>query len=262
MTNARPPLEVLYQDDVCVAINKPSGLLVHRSQIAFDVAENTVTTLTKQLGKYVLPAHRIDRPTSGVLLFAFTSEIARILTTDFELHRVTKSYLAIVRGHTDDSGTIDKPLVSEYQKHKHGADDDEDEPVPQVGAEALTTYKTLGHCEIPFSAGKYPTSRYSLVQAMPLTGRTHQIRRHLQHLRHPIIGDGKHGDHRHNHLFKDEFDIHRLLLVAHELEINHPVTGERLMLRASVGPEFDRALSVLGLPAIEPVPAPFFEPAT
>lgn len=246
MTNARPPLEVLYQDDVCVAINKPAGLLVHRSQIAYDVAENAVTTLTKQLGKYVLPAHRIDRPTSGVLLFAFTSEMARILTTDFELHRVTKSYLAIVRGHTEESGTIDKPLVSEYQKHKHAADD-EDDSVPQVGAEALTTYKTLGQCEIPFSAGKYPTSRYSLVQASPRTGRTHQIRRHMQHLRHPIIGDGKHGDHRHNHLFKDEFDVHRLLLVAHELEINHPVTGERLMLRASVGPEFDRALSVLGL---------------
>ncbi len=254
------PLEILHLDDVCVAINKPSGLLVHSTRIAAYVSQNAVKQLSKELGRPVYPAHRLDRPTSGVLLFGLTSEIARTLTVGFEKREVDKQYLAIVRGFTADNGVIEKPLDDVYLRQAiareaaDGDDDDSDpEPINLPTAECRTEYVTLAATEIPYSAGKYPTSRYSLVRATPLTGRTHQIRRHFKHIRHPILCDGRYGDHHHNHMFRDQLRIRRLLLVARELSFTHPVSSERIKVIAPVGDQFEAAMERLGFQSLSDI---------
>lgn len=245
------PLEILHLDDACVAINKPSGLLVHSTRIAAWVSQNAVNMLKKQLGRPVFPIHRLDRPTSGVLLFALTSEIARTLTDGFMDRTVDKQYLAVVRGYTPESGVIEKPLDDIYRREAQDDDEDEDgegaAPLPL--AECRTEYTTLATTEIPLSAGKYPSSRYSLVRATPLTGRTHQIRRHFKHVRHPILCDGRYGDHRHNHMFRDQLGIERLLLVARELTFTHPISSNRITIQAPLGEDFEQALEKLGFDA-------------
>lgn len=236
-------LELLYRDEACVAVNKPPGLLVHRSYVDTRERENAVRTLTRQLGKRVFTVHRLDRATSGVLIFGLDSESARLLTTQFERREVQKTYLAIVRGYTDDSGTIDMPLKEPYDRIATPAQTTENKPAQ----EAITEFKTLARSELPLSAGKYPTSRYSFVRVTPHTGRRHQIRRHFKHTSHPIVGDIKHGDNHVNQLIEREFGIRRLLLVASELRIGHPFTGEALSLKAHPGEDFERALERLNL---------------
>jgi len=238
-------LEILYQDEVCVAVNKPPDLLVHRSFVDTRDRENVVRTLRRQLGKKVFTVHRLDRATSGVLIFGFDSETARLLTTQFERREVQKTYLAIVRGYTDDSGTINMPLKEPYDRIATPAQTTENKPAQ----EAVTEYETLARSELPLSAGRYPTSRYSFVRVSPQTGRRHQIRRHLKHISHPIVGDIKHGDNHVNQLIEREFGIRRLLLVASELRIGHPATGESLSLKAHPGEDFEKALQCLNLRA-------------
>ena len=238
-------LEILYQDEVCVAVNKPPDLLVHRSFVDTRDRENVVRTLRRQLGKKVFTVHRLDRATSGVLIFGFDSETARLLTTQFERREVQKTYLAIVRGYTDASGTINMPLKEPYDRIATPAQTTENKPAQ----EAVTEYETLARSELPLSAGRYPTSRYSFVRVSPQTGRRHQIRRHLKHISHPIVGDIKHGDNHVNQLIEREFGIRRLLLVASELRIGHPATGESLSLKAHPGEDFEKALQCLNLRA-------------
>jgi tRNA pseudouridine65 synthase len=238
-------LEILYQDEVCVAVNKPPDLLVHRSFVDTRDRENVVRTLRRQLGKKVFTVHRLDRATSGVLIFGFDSETAHLLTTQFERRQVQKTYLAIVRGYTDDSGTINMPLKEPYDRIATPAQTTENKPAK----EAVTEYETLARSELPLSAGRYPTSRYSFVRVSPQTGRRHQIRRHLKHISHPIVGDIKHGDNHVNQLIEREFGIRRLLLVASELRIGHPATGESLSLKAHPGEDFEKALQCLNLRA-------------
>jgi len=238
-------LEILHLDDKCVAVNKPPDLLVHRSFVATRERENVVRTLGRQLGQRVFTVHRLDRATSGVLIFGLNSEAARALTTQFERREVAKTYHAIVRGYTDDSGTIDIPLKEPYDRIATPAEADENKPAQ----EAITKYETLVQSELPISAGKYPTSRFSFVRLTPQTGRRHQIRRHLKHIAHPIIGDIKHGDHRVNQLIEREFGIRRLMLVASQLRINHPTTGRTMALAASAGKDFDRVRELLQLDA-------------
>lgn len=235
--------EIIYQDEHCVAVNKPSDVLVHRSYVDNRDRENLVRGLKRQLGQRVFNAHRLDRATSGVMILGLSSETARNLTQQFENRTVEKNYLAIVRGYTDDSGKIDIPLLEKFDRKAPLPQSEEEKP-PQ---EALTEYVTLATSELPISAGKYPTSRFSLVRLKPHTGRRHQLRRHLKHISHPIVGDIKHGDHRVNQLIESEFGIRRLLLVAHELHIDHPVSGERMIFKASFGAGFDMALECLKL---------------
>lgn len=236
-------LEILHLDDKCVAVNKPPDLLVHRSFVATREKENVVRTLGRQLGRRVFTVHRLDRATSGVLIFGLDSEAARTLTMQFEQRDVAKTYHAIVRGYTEDSGTIDMPLKEPYDRIATPAETDENKPAQ----EAITKYETLARSELPISAGKYPTSRFSFVRVTPHTGRRHQIRRHLKHIAHPIIGDIKHGDHKVNQLIEREFGIRRLMLVASELRISHPTTGETMVLSASAGEDFERARELLQL---------------
>lgn len=246
-------LEILFRDEHLVAVNKPPGVFVHRSPMSTRDEPNVMRMLRDQIGQLVTPVHRLDRATSGVLLFALTSEAARELSRQFAGHLVRKRYVAIVRGHTPDEMTIDLPL----KPHRDGLNDG-DKQLPAVAVssgsqgktksqEALTGIRTLAQCEIPHSAGRYPTSRYSLIEATPETGRRHQIRRHLKHISHPILGDVAHGDHRHNHLLRELCGLNRMLLVARSLKFEHPATKESQAIDAPAGAEFDSVADFLGL---------------
>ncbi len=242
MTAGTDSLEVLHRDDDWIAVNKPPGLFVHANPREPRCTPNAVAILARQIGQRVLPVHRLDRPTSGVLLFALHSEAARQIAEAFKQRLVEKEYLAIVRGHTDDSGVIEKPL----QRHTDGLDDPEWESARSV-LPAVTGYEPPSRSEIPFSAGRFPTSRYSLVRVFPKTGRRHQIRRHFNHIAHPVLGDTRHGDHRHNKLVWREFGLMRMMLAATRLTIRIGESESSLMITARPGDEFERAIALLGL---------------
>lgn len=223
-------LDILYQDDVLVAINKPSGLLVHRSPIDKHETRFALQEVRNQIGCHVFPIHRLDKPTSGVLLFAKSSEVAQTLCAQFAVHSVQKTYIALVRGHYDKCETID-----------HAFRDDPDE-LAATGdrplLSAITEVRGLAQIELPVSVDKYPTSRYSLVECKPITGRKHQIRRHLKHINHPIIGDAKHGKSLHNRFFNHHFGATRLLLAATQLCFDHPVSRARTTINAPISDDF------------------------
>ena len=224
-------LEIIYQDDELIAVNKPHGLLVHRSSIAADTSEFALQILRDQIGKTVYPAHRLDRKTGGVLLFSLNKEMDSLIQTAFSLNKIKKEYLAVLRGHTDPEGTIDYPL-----KKDNG-----------TLQEALTHYQTISLSEIDLPFGKFPTSRYSLVLAKPQTGRMHQIRRHFAHIFHPIIGDRPHGCNKQNKLWKETFQHDTMLLHAKSIEFQHPRTQEKIHIQANLQSEFTRALEILGI---------------
>ena len=209
-------LEILYQDDNYVIINKPHGLLVHRTKIAEEKSEFAVQILRNQIGKKVSPVHRLDRKTSGILVFGFNSEATKLLAQQFAERSTQKTYWAIVRGFSPKEGIIDKPLKSEKNK-------------TQI---AETHFLTLANHTLHIPMGKYPTCRYSLVKITPKTGRMHQIRRHFNHINHPIIGDYRHGDYRHNQLFIKEFDQNFMYLHAGQLSFFHPFLKKELIIRA------------------------------
>lgn len=228
------PLDIIYQDEHLVAINKPSGLLVHRSWLASDARYFAMQMLRDQLGCYVYPVHRLDRPTSGVLLFALNAQTARVVSEQFAERDIRKMYHAVVRGYLDEHGQIDYALREKLDKI---ADKNAQQDKPAQSA--VTDFMTLEKTELPFKvSARYETSRYSLVQLSPKTGRKHQLRRHMAHARHPIIGDTSHGDGRHNQFFRQHFGINRLLLAATGLEFKHPETGADVRLRIPVPDEF------------------------
>jgi len=211
------PLKILYRDAHYVAIDKPSGLLVHRSPISRDQVF-AVQTLRDQLGQRVYPVHRIDRATSGVLIFGLSADAARQLAGQFESRRVDKAYLAVARGWVDESGTIDHPVA-----------DEEGGGATQA---ALTRYRRLAAVELPFAVDRYPSSRYSLVRIVPETGRRQQIRKHFKHISHHLIGDTTHGNGRHNRFFREHYGIRRLLLMSQRLGFLHPYEGTRITISA------------------------------
>ena len=226
-----PPLHIIYQDERLVAINKPNGLLVHRSNIAADAHVFALQLLRNQTGKKLYPVHRLDRKTSGVLVFAFDSHSARLLQEEIKENRSEKKYIAIVRGYFPDEIEVDHPLLNDKNKLQ----------------EALTIFKTISRSEIPIPLGKHKTSRYSLIEAYPKTGRMHQIRKHCNHLRHPIIGDRPHGCNKQNKLFKEKWNMTTMLLHALELKIAHPDTKEIIQLKAEENSEFLRMKKLLKL---------------
>lgn len=220
-------LEIIYQDPYFVAVNKPAGMLVHRSWLDKHETQFVMQTLRDQLGQHVFPLHRLDRPTSGVLLFALSSEIASQVMPMFANHDMEKTYHAIIRGWIEQGDVLDYPLKVELDKiaDKFAS---EDKP-PQS---AVTAYQPLAKVEVPYSTGRFATSRYGLLEMKPTTGRKHQLRRHMHHLSHPIIGDTTHGDGKHNRLFREQYDAHRLMLHASELTFIHPFTEQSLTIKA------------------------------
>jgi tRNA pseudouridine65 synthase len=226
-----PPLTILYRDEDYVAVDKPSGLQVHRSWISEENEQFLLQRLRDQIGQRVYTVHRLDRPTSGVIIFGLSSEAAREMCGVFERRAVEKRYLAVVRGYAEESGHIDYPLREEPHK-----------PLQ----EAITDYRTLATIELPIPIGRYNTARYSLVEVSPLTGRSRQIRKHFHHIFHPLIGDTSHGEGRHNRLFRQRFDVHRLLLHAWKLRLRHPLSGEELNITAPLPDEFRRLIQEFG----------------
>lgn len=224
-------LEIIYQDEHFVAINKPNGLLVHRTRIAEEVKTFALQLLRDQLGQRVYPLHRLDRPTSGVLLFGLHKEAAQLLMPAFESREVEKSYLAILRGYAPEEGTIDHPLKEETYKE------------PQA---AVTYFKRVATIELPIHVNRYPTSRYSLVHVQPLTGRMHQIRKHFAHIRHYIVGDKKHGDWRHNQMFRETLESPSMKLHAWKLSFVHPFSGKHTQLTAPLPSHFKNICDQFG----------------
>jgi tRNA pseudouridine65 synthase len=222
-------LEIIYQDEHFVAVNKPAGMLVHRSWLDKHETQFVMQTLRDQLGQHVFPLHRLDRPTSGVLMFALSSEVASQAMPMFAGQAMEKTYHAIVRGWIEEGGELDYPLKVELDKIADKFASQEKE-----AQEAVTHYQPLCRVEVPYSTGKFPTTRYCLMALKPKTGRKHQLRRHMAHLRHPIVGDTTHGDGKHNKLFREEFAAPRLLLHASELRFVHPFTQQVVVIRASV----------------------------
>lgn len=229
-------LDVLYQDDRYVAINKPDGLLVHRSPIDKAETRFCVQLLRDQLGQRVYPCHRLDKPTSGVLLFALDKESLAKANELFMAHAVKKTYHAVVRGWMESSGIIDHALK----------DLDEGGEV-RGGGPARTQFTRIERFEIRQPVGRYPTARYSLVELTPETGRMHQLRRHMKHANHHIIGDTRYGDGLHNRFFRERYDSHRLLLHASALSFKHPFTGEPCDISTLPQPhDFDLKLPCAG----------------
>ena len=236
-----PDLDILYQDEHFVAVNKTAGLLVHRSWLDCHATEFALQKVRNQVGQYVYPIHRLDRPTSGVLLFALNKEAAKAVSLQFEEHQISKHYLAVVRGHLE-SGEIDYPLKEILDKI---ADKKAQQDKPAQSA--FTRYEQCDKTETPYPVRPYSSSRYSLISLFPETGRKHQLRRHLAHLRHPIVGDTTHGDGKHNKMFREKFDSHRLLLHAFQLSFLHPFQDKIINIEAPLDHEFTELLSTLNL---------------
>ncbi len=240
-------MRVLYEDESIIAVHKPADLLVHRTDIARgQTTEFALQMVADLTGKYVYPIHRIDRPTSGVLLFAFSEDATRQLKEDFTEHRIEKTYHALVRGWITESSTLDHPLkkvIFDKRKLKRQKKSGT-EPESQ---EALTHIRPIATGEVEIPVDRYPTSRYSLVELRPKTGRTHQLRRHMSHLRHPIIGDRRYGDRHHNRMFEERLAIRRMFLTALTLELTHPKTGKRIKIETAVDAELEEVIGRLNL---------------
>ncbi len=238
--HAAEPLSILYRDEAIVAVDKPAGWLVHRSLLDAGATEFVLQRLRDQLGLRVYPVHRLDRPVSGVLLFALAPEVAHALAGQFASGQVEKSYLAIVRGHTPDAGEIDHPLVEPRDAiaDRLVAPDKSAQP-------ALTAFVTRARSESPWPVGRYASARHSLVEVYPRTGRRHQIRRHFKHIAHPIVGDTTYGDGRHNQLFRERLGLDRLLLAAIRLVLHHPRSGVPLVIEAPLSGAFARIVDAL-----------------
>lgn len=215
-------LEILFEDEHLVLVNKPAGMLVHRTALVNkEESVFALQTLRDQINQHVHPVHRLDRPTSGILIFTKNPETARLMQAKLVEGEAEKGYLCLVRGFlADHHGIIEREL----KKDLFG----EMQP-------AKSEYWTLDQTEIPFaSSPRYPTSRYSLVKVFPHTGRMHQIRRHMAQLRHYIIGDTTHGDNKQNNFFRNEFGLNNMLLHSWKLNFAHPIDGKEIRVEASL----------------------------
>lgn len=222
------PLPILFQDEHMVVIHKPAGWLVHRTGLDAGETRFVVQTLRDQLGQRVYPVHRLDKGTSGVLLMALSSVAARALVPLFEQHAVQKNYLAMVRGWPANRFDVDHALRPD------------DAPPDAPTQSAFTAFETQAHLNLPVPVDRYPSTRVALVQAQPKTGRRHQIRRHLKHVSHPIIGDATHGKGAHNRWWADYLGLQRLWLHAQGLSFTHPFTGEAIQVRSDLSQPFNQ----------------------
>jgi len=222
-------LEIVYQDAHLIAINKPHGLLVHRSSMASDAKVFALQMLRDQVNMHVSPVHRLDRKTGGLLLFALQKDVEIEMHKLFQSGSVVKKYIAILRGYSPESMDIDYPLAKDNG----------------VLQDAFTSFVTLKQAELNVAFGKHETSRYSLVEATPTTGRMHQLRKHFAHICYPIIGDRKHGCNKQNRFFKEQWEMTTMLLHASELQFIHPVTQEKIWLKADFQPEFKKVMDLM-----------------
>ncbi len=232
MDCAHPPLTLVFDDADLIAVDKPAGLAVHRSRMVARDEDYLVDRLRSQVEGGLFLANRLDRATSGLVLVARSREVASALGEQLMSRSVDKTYLAVVRGWPDEAGDIDYPLSV-------GGMTGERKP-------ALTRWRRLATVEVPIALGRYPQQRYALLELSPQTGRYRQLRRHLHHIHHPIIGDSTLGRGEHNRLFRQHFACHRMLLHAWKLALDHPVHGGRLSLQAPLDATWTALLARFG----------------
>ncbi|KIQ96088.1 tRNA pseudouridine synthase C [Lysobacter sp. A03] len=221
-------LPVLYRDEWLAVINKPAGLMVHDSALARGETDFAADRLREQFGRKVFLVHRLDRATSGCLLLAFDRDTASTLGKAVMAGELQKDYRAICRGWPEADFDVDHPL--------------DGGPGKPVKKPAQTRFQVLARTECDWPSAGFASSRYALVQAQPVTGRFRQIRRHLKHVSHHMIGDTSHGDGRHNRAFR-MVGIHRMLLHAHRLAFAHPASGKMLETVAPPDAQFAKALA-------------------
>ncbi|MCG2584327.1 pseudouridine synthase [Massilia sp. TS11] len=232
------PLTEIYRDPWLLVVHKPAGLLVHRSPIDPHETEFALQyARAMNGGEHVYPMHRLDRPTSGLLVFARDPQTASTLGQALMAGEVSKTYLAMVRGWAPEQGLIDHPLREEPENRQRSVGE---HPL----REARTRFRRLATTEIPVAIEGHPTSRYSLVALYPETGRKHQLRRHMKHISHPIIGDANHGRGRHNRYFAERFGQGRLMLAAIGIRFRHPASAQMLTLQAAPDASFLQVLSI------------------
>ncbi len=225
-------LPVLYVDEWLAVVDKPAGLMVHDSKLARGEDDFLADRLREQLGKPIFLIHRLDRATSGCLLLAFDRDSASALGKALMGGEVEKDYLAVCRGWPAEAAfTVD-----------HDLDGGPGKPLKKP---AITRFQTLRQGELPIPSNGFPTSRYALLRCQPQTGRFRQIRRHLKHVFHHLIGDTSHGDGRHNRTFRMQ-GVHRMLLHAERLAFPHPQDGRRIEVVAPLDAAFDKAVRLLG----------------
>ena len=226
------PIEVLFRDEYCAVINKPAGLMAHASSLARGEDDFLLHRLRDQFQHKVHLIHRLDRATSGCVLIAFNAETASTLGKTFMSRDVQKDYLAICRGWPEEKFTIDYALDGGPGKPEKKS--------------AVTEFTRLATAELDVPSAAHESSRYALMQCSPITGRFRQIRRHLKHISHHLIGDTSHGDGRHNRAFR-MLGVHRMLLHAWRLEFTHPVSGLVIVAEAPMDREFSKALDLLNI---------------
>lgn len=230
-----PSLRLLHQDDDLLALDKPAGLLVHPSALDAHAPHTVTGALRAMLGAPVFLLHRLDRGTSGVLLAARHAQAAREARALFDTQRVHKRYRVLVRGWPPERGEIDAPLARDPERPSAG----------QPHLPACTRYTRLACFEWPFAVdARFAHSRYALLEVAPLTGRRHQIRRHLKHVGHPVVGDATHGKGAHNRAVAAWLGTARLWLHAHRVEL--PWRGAVLRVEAPCGPEWAPLLAGVG----------------
>ncbi len=235
-------LKILYLDQDVVVVHKPSGLLVHRSAIDRHETRFLLQMLRDQIGQHVYPVHRLDKPTSGLMVLALHKQAATRLTSSFTERQTKKSYLAVVRGYVNDQ-VIDYPLKELHDKMTdHLADKD------KSAQDAVTQLKLIDTVEVPEPVGRYASARFSLVKLFPRTGRKHQLRRHMAHIRHPILGDTTHGDGKQNKFARSYLNLNRLALIADELSFPHPTSNECQQFTTDIDDDLKRVFGLFALP--------------
>lgn len=223
-------IRILHQDDGIVIIDKPPAMLTHRHSMDRH-SPNVQAVLERRLRRPIYLVHRLDRMTTGVMVIALTRVAARDLSRQFRNRTTTKRYLAIVRGHPDDTGRVTSPLEDGYGS----------------AVEAETSYTTLGRGVVPEQVGRYPEAWFSLVQLELHTGRRHQARRHLHQINHPVLGDNRHGDKEHNRWAAMRFGSRHLYLRSQELVFAHPTTGCRVSVTVTLPDLWRGVLEYVGI---------------
>ena len=228
--------DVLYQDDDVLVLNKPVGVPVHGSRMLEGRPETLLGMAREQTGRLVHAVHRLDRPVSGTILLTFNKEALAGLSAAFENRQVDKRYLAVVRGWSPEQGIIDYPLLPPRDERKG----------KEEAREAITSYERLATAELPIEVPPYPAARYSLLELVPGTGRRHQLRRHMKHISHHLVGDTTYGRGEHNRLFREHLGCSRLLLHSLSLTFCHPRTKETLAVAAPLDESFKRVVKLFG----------------
>lgn len=228
--------DMLYQDDFLLVLNKPAAVPMHGSRMLEGRPPTLLAMAREQTGRMVHAVHRLDRPVSGAVMLTFDKNTLAQMSTEFENRRVAKKYLAVARGWTMEEGLIDYSLLPPRDERRGD----------EQAREATTRLKRLAKTELPIAIHPYQTARYSLLQLVPETGRRHQLRRHMKHISHHLVGDTTYGRGEHNRLFREHFGCQRLLLHSHSLTFNHPSSGEQITVTAPLDTAFDRVMEIFG----------------